>query len=115
MGGQGGVCIFLKIDRATEIIFGKLLGEIEFEFLRNLKFEFEFEDELESEKKARRGRGLALNPRLDPLIPRSSNSLGLEKPATPLQNGSTMTTFSASLGDSLCLNLKQSGKNSGIE
>ncbi len=78
MGGQGGVWIFFEINRATEIIFEKLLGEIKFEFLQNLKLEFEFEDELESEKKARRGRGLALDPRLDPSIPRSSNSLGWE-------------------------------------
>jgi hypothetical protein len=28
--GVGRVCIFLKIDGATEIIFGKLLGDIEF-------------------------------------------------------------------------------------
>jgi hypothetical protein len=71
--GVGGVCIFLKIDRATDIIFGKL-GEIKFKFLRNLKFELKFEDELESEKKARRGRGLALDPRLDPSILQSFNS-----------------------------------------
>ncbi len=38
VGGQGGVCIFLEIDRVFEFDFGKLLGEIEFEFLRNSKY-----------------------------------------------------------------------------
>jgi hypothetical protein len=39
----GGVCIFLEIDGAFEFDFGKLLGEIEFEFLQNLKDLVEFE------------------------------------------------------------------------
>ncbi len=38
-GGVGGVCMFLEI----EFGFGKLLGEIEFEFLRNLKYLVVFE------------------------------------------------------------------------
>jgi hypothetical protein len=41
--GVGWVCIFLEIDRAFEFNFGKLLGKIEFEFLRNLKDLVEFE------------------------------------------------------------------------
>jgi hypothetical protein len=45
-------CVYSsKLIERSSSIFGKLLGEIEFEFLRNLKFEFEFEDELASEKK----------------------------------------------------------------
>ena len=39
LGGVGGVCMFLEI----EFGFGKLLGEIEFEFLRNLKYLVVFE------------------------------------------------------------------------
>jgi hypothetical protein len=41
--GVGGVCIFLEIDRAFEFDFGKLLGEIEPEFVRNLKGLVDFE------------------------------------------------------------------------
>ncbi len=51
MGGQGGVCIVLELNRAIEIIFGKLLGEIEFEFLRNLKYLVEFEEGVDLGKK----------------------------------------------------------------
>ncbi len=49
--GVGGVCIFLELDRAIEIIFGKLLGEIEFEFLGNLKYLVEFEERARIRKK----------------------------------------------------------------
>ncbi len=49
--GVGWVCIFLELDRAIEIIFGKLLGEIEFEFLRNLKYLVEFEERARIRKK----------------------------------------------------------------
>ncbi len=42
--GVGAVCIFLEIDRAFKLNFGKLLGEIEFnKFLRNLKYLVVFE------------------------------------------------------------------------
>jgi hypothetical protein len=41
--GVGEVCIFLEIDRAFEFAFGKLLGEIEPEFVRNLKGLVDFE------------------------------------------------------------------------
>jgi hypothetical protein len=51
VGGQGGVCIAIELDRAIEIIFGKLLGEIEFEFLRNLKYLVEFEERARIRKK----------------------------------------------------------------
>jgi hypothetical protein len=51
VGGQGGVCIILELDRAIEIIFGKLLGKIKFEFLRNLKYLVEFEERVDSGKK----------------------------------------------------------------
>ncbi len=55
---MGGVCIVLELDRAIEIIFGKLLGE--FEFLQNLKYLVEFDS---GNKKL-----------IDPSIPRSFNS-----------------------------------------
>ncbi len=42
-GGRGLYTVGLKIDRAFEFDFGKLLGEIELEFLRNLKDLVEFE------------------------------------------------------------------------
>jgi hypothetical protein len=45
------VCIFLEIDRAFEFAFRKLLGEIEAEFVRNLKGLVDFEVH-ESQKKA---------------------------------------------------------------
>ncbi len=45
MGGQ------VELDRAIEIIFGKLLGEIEFESLRNLKYLVEFEERVDSGNK----------------------------------------------------------------
>ena len=51
MGGQGGVSIFLESNRAFEFDFGKLLGKIEFGFLRNSKYLVEFEDRAGSRKK----------------------------------------------------------------
>ncbi len=65
----GGVCIFLEIDRAFEFDFGKLLGEIEFEFLRNSKYLVEFEDRAGSRKK-RLGEAEA-SPSIHALIHRS--------------------------------------------
>jgi hypothetical protein len=73
---MGGVCIVLELDRAFEIIFEKLLDEMEYEFLRHLKYLFEIKERERNRKKACRGQGLALVSRLDPSIPRSSNSFG---------------------------------------
>jgi hypothetical protein len=52
VGRPGRVCIVLELDRTIEIIFGKLLGEIEFEFLQNLKYLVEFEERVDSGKKS---------------------------------------------------------------
>ncbi len=61
-----------------EFAFRKLLGEIEAEFVRNLKCLVDFEVRTGITKKPCRCRCLALDPSLDSSIPRFSNSLGVQ-------------------------------------
>ncbi len=77
-GGGGGTpdtvpqAEFLDVIRTKVLFYVRVFAK--FEILRRVRGKSRFR-----KQKTRRGRGLALVPRLDPSIPRSSNSLAPDR------------------------------------